>query len=875
MQKDIDKERGITILLGISVIRFAKIPNKKAGKSSAMSMKILRAAILADLIRQDFYPNFDTIIARIYRERIKNMDARKKQFGEESDVENAKRTDVKKRTVELLKNIFWGAIYALCGYFMGGAVLPFGALPFGVALLSASNRRVFYIYAGLCLSAWYSPQRVLLIGVYSALILTRLLVRALIDPPWGKSDGEKTIAEIYPKLFSEHIALRMSTSAVGAFAIGIYRITSGGFMYYDLYGTIISVVSAPIAVLLFSGFFVGDTKKYRQLAGLLALSSAVIFSFGDLKFYGVSLAVFGAMFMTLYLTRKGGTVMGVLSGALIGLVLSLDRVPLFALVALVAGIIFSMSPAFAISASLSVGVAWGVYTDGLGVLNGTLSGIVTAALIYGVADKLFLKDEIAKTKEYESDEGETAESGVSDSVAKVRLLDSAAFLDRARLEDARMQIEGTRESFASMSDALYTISQRIQSPNASDLHRICDNAFDSSCTSCPNKPECWGDRYRESNDALGRISAALHRKGTVGVEDCDGILLNNCSRLSDILSEINHNAYLHTKQILESDRTELFALDYGALADFISGSLSLPEGEYKTDSDLASKISKAISTLDIDYVGVIVWGERQRKIEIFANDRSALVENADKIEALVAEVCPFGIGDRKISEDKALLRLFETAAISVVTAERNMSAEHEDKYCGDTSGIFRTRAHRIYSFISDGMGSGREAALASGICGLFLRKFLSTGCSCESTLKLLNGFLKNRGSTSLYECSATVDLMELDLITKKATFYKSGASPTYVFRNGGLFKIRSHTVPIGIIKDIDVKKIDFTVDVGDLFVMISDGVIDGKEECPWLFDLLRGQGASASPERLADLIMKYAKAEGATDDLSVIVIKIA
>ena len=124
----------------------------------------------------------------------------------------------------------------------------------------------------------------------------------------------------------------------------------------------------------------------------------------------------------------------------------------------------------------------------------------------------------------------------------------------------------------------------------------------------------------------------------------------------------------------------------------------------------------------------------------------------------------------------------------------------------------------------------------------------------------------------------TVDLMELDLMEGRAYFYKSGAAPTYVFREDSLFKIRSRTVPMGILKDTDVRRIDFSIGHGDVIVMVSDGVTQLKEECPWLFDLLRSQGREGgrelSPERLADLVVKYAKEEGSNDDLSVLVIRV-
>ena len=64
------------------------------------------------------------------------------------------------------------------------------------------------------------------------------------------------------------------------------------------------------------------------------------------------------------------------------------------------------------------------------------------------------------------------------------------------------------------------------------------------------------------------------------------------------------------------------------------------------------------------------------------------------------------------------------------------------------------------------------------------------------------------------------------------------------------------------------------VHLGDTVVMVSDGVTQGREECPWLFDLLRAQGEDASVERIADLVVKYAKGEGASDDLSVLVMRI-
>lgn len=801
------------------------------------------------------------------------MDAKEKSISD-GNLSEGKRTDkeeAKRRAAAFLKNVLWGTLYAICAYFLGGAALPYGAMPLGVAFLSASDRRVFYIYAGLLLSAAGRQDRLLFFGVYTALLVIRLLVRFVIDPPWRGEErrlsGEKTVAEVYPYLFSEHIGLRMASSAVGAFAIGVYRLIEGGLTYYDMYGTVLSTLSAPLAVLLVGGFFSATANKYRRLLGYLAIAFGVVWAVGDRKLYGISLAAFGCMLVTLYLSRRGGTVLGILSGALIGLAISVESVPLFAFAGLVFGMLRPISVAFATISALSVALAWGIYIQGIGVLNGLASALVSASLIFGVLDKLFINKETSKKAvEIETAKRDRTEADSADSVSVAA--------ERERIKDIEKRIEGTKTGLSAVSEALYEISDKLQSPSASDLRQICDNAFDFCCGGCENKPRCWGDRYRETSAALGELCAVLHKNGSVELTEVDKPLSDNCERLPEILSQINHNASLHARQMLEGDRTELFALDYGAVAEMMGSALGYDAEEYETDGELWGKVFSALKKKALPVSGGCVFGKRQRKITLFGDDPTALAHRADEIAEAVREVCPFGLSEPLVDTDGGVLRLTERERLSVSSARRNMRAEGEEKYCGDTSGIFDGAEGRIYAFISDGMGSGRQAALTSGLCGLFIKKLLSEGSSCEGTLKLLNGFLRNRGSGSFGECSATVDLLELDMFTGNASFYKSGAAPTYVFRNGSLFKLRSHTVPMGIIKELDLRKIDFELSRGDLVVMVSDGVTDGREECPWLFDLLRSQGESADPERLAELVVKYAKAEGATDDISVLVLAV-
>ena len=105
-------------------------------------------------------------------------------------------------------------------------------------------------------------------------------------------------------------------------------------------------------------------------------------------------------------------------------------------------------------------------------------------------------------------------------------------------------------------------------------------------------------------------------------------------------------------------------------------------------------------------------------------------------------------------------------------------------------------------------------------------------------------------------------------------FVKSGAAPSFVVRDGRLFRLASKTVPIGILRALDAEMIRFTVEPGDTVVMLSDGVMAGFDEAPWLCDLLATPTIMAlSPKEIAERIVAAAATES-RDDITAAVIKV-
>lgn len=104
--------------------------------------------------------------------------------------------------------------------------------------------------------------------------------------------------------------------------------------------------------------------------------------------------------------------------------------------------------------------------------------------------------------------------------------------------------------------------------------------------------------------------------------------------------------------------------------------------------------------------------------------------------------------------------------------------------CGDSALDFDSADGRSYMLISDGMGSGHEAAITSRVAGIFMKRMLEAGSGINCTLELLNNFIRCRNA----ECFATIDLLEIDTLTAEARFIKSGAAPSYVIRRAACLR---------------------------------------------------------------------------------------
>lgn len=834
------------------------------------------------------------------------FEMREEDSGEGGGRERSARQMLSRRTVlALAKGIGLLALaflFARCEWFLS-------TRPFGLALLCAAEGGLGWIYGGFLLAA----LPILGTGIHpisavvaTATVLLRVAARMTIDLPWkrGEEPDVRSFDAFCKELFREHIALRMAIGSIAAFLTGLYRMVGGGYRVYDLLSSLFSLVALPIAVYLLGGLWqrgVSSLAGLRCVTTVLGTLGMIVLAFSGMSLYGISLSVFTALGATLWITHRKGISYGILGGLLFGLLIDPISAPLYAFAALSAGALRRVSVFMGALCALSVGMAWGFYVYGLGALSMLFPALLASSLLFCVLERLGLLpgrapledgtpplgDEVALPRKGESGAEEHADIRSDEMRAEEdRMSILRSSLAAERLHDEERKIEDLCGAFLSVSDLLRALTESSKYPSAEEFRRVCDRVCDEFCPSCVSCTQCWGSEYARMAGTLGHMADELHENGRVDVDAFPEEVRRRCKMSGAIFLRINEEAGELTAAYLKRERAGLLSADYSAAASlFRSASKGSPE-RYEIDNRKSRDGERFFAVNGVHPSRVAVsggrcgclyaWGVEERAVRALFSSDEKRREFLGTFGFLPSEpiLTPIPGGGGLCD-----LRVPATPRYRVRNAYVSRPSCHngrEEGLCGDSITVFESCDGRLFSLLSDGMGSGRRAAQLSGICTVFLQKMLTTGGDTGVILRMLNDFL---AAGAVGEVSATVDLLEIDLFTGEGTFWKSGAAPSFVYREGNLLRLSSRTAPVGILSETDVQKTAFRLYSGDVVVMLSDGVVDGHEDGEFLETMLDGtessEGLRRAAERIADARRYASPAEAEhLDDRSVILLSV-
>lgn len=763
--------------------------------------------------------------------------------------------------------LFYDLTLFAVGFLFSRCHLLFGARPLALALVAVLPVGVWSALFGVAIGS-------LTMGADGIIFAASATVTVFLRAALAFGDGEGR-----GSVFRESLLVRMSLAIIGGFLVAIYEILISSLTEASLLFGLSMIILPPILTFVFSGAFsagIGadelifssdnilalagkeEKEKYNliffRLSGLMLLFFVGL-SLGGVDIFGISLSYVFASLITLLVAKRFGALHGLATGFVSALGISGTLSVSFALAGLCAGIMFGFGTGYALIAGGAALCAWSSYAGGLsGFLSTMPEYVIASSLAIPILKSVGKSTPITQST---ADPATTSEDMVG-TMALAYQNKYSGCVDS--LECALSGMSAVMRDFEQSTDALL-------SPD--DYREIVTRVAERFCLGCGEESLCTRESIRpaiKNADIISKKLAAGQK-----ISDTD---INTDTEFCQISGEIAEaiNAEVAKREAQGFYHQSCNSADeYELICRLLNSARLTDDAERTVDDSLTATLTEILERHGFTGGTIRAFGERRRHFLVAGEDSDGSKITSPDLRRDIEAALGIRLGPAEFfRREKMVLMECEVRpklSVQIATAAR---AGDENEVSGDTISSLESSDDRFFALISDGMGSGEVAKKTSEFVSRFLSAALVAGASKEILLHILNHAIRARRE----ECSATVDLFELDLLSGEATILKSGAAPSYVKRGSSIFRIRSQTAPIGLLSSIDSEKIKVEVRPGDYVVMLSDGIADSMEDAPWLL-LMLGESAPENLTEYADKILSEAQKNAKTgDDMSVIVMKI-
>jgi len=398
--------------------------------------------------------------------------------------------------------------------------------------------------------------------------------------------------------------------------------------------------------------------------------------------------------------------------------------------------------------------------------------------------------------------------------------------------------------------------------------KLCEGCPDMACCGCMNtehaaaRAETVWD-CREADDAIWRDA----------LEELRGL---GCQRLYHLRQSMD---YLRQEDVVQRrsirralEQRSMLVTHLTAMAGAARRFAMLSGGESWWEDMTAGRIRRELSdrALPVRLLWVRrVNGHAQAAFELtFITGARKQAEDlcllAGRLIGAPMEVARVD-GDRVNLAEMPLLTV-QCASCCAVAGE---AAEYS--VCGDTVWYGRLQDGRWMTALSDGMGHGEKAALASRQTVELLRLCLDAGYTRHQTLTAVNGMMLLSGHGERF---TTVDLLTIDLWSGQAALDKLGAAGSWLYQQGTLRQLTGDALPLGILENIESRECGLRLMPGDAVILLSDGVEEAFPDRKELEETVWMALGEDTPEASARCIMEAASDGAGKDDQTVAVIRI-
>ncbi|SKA10981.1 stage II sporulation protein E [Selenihalanaerobacter shriftii] len=780
---------------------------------------------------------------------------------------------------ELVKKMFLELdilhiIYLCAGLIIGRASLSNELLPFGLSFLGLAIYQKIYKK-----EKWSRIVLFILsvyIGYYTILGWSWLLGKYLLSSLLFSLSAVYLLGN-QPKVSKVKFAALNGGVLLGLEIINLFL--SSNTLYNNLTYLLGAILVGILTLILIKGLsplFWNESKQNLKEINILALLitfSTIIIGLPNISIGVINLSRTFSNLVILMIALSGGSSVATIVGVVIGVFYSISNLyiieltGLYALTGLISGNFKKEGKAGVVTGFILTVLLYTIFLIDINSINSIIAESLLAGGILFLIPKRFiclLEDWIPGVANYN---------------------------DMSYEQEVKQKVMGRINEISDVFKELSNNFEKINASNSSqdnNLEELLSIITNQICVKCEYYNICWEQDFFKTYQRAIEVLSIAEKQGRILPERVNKVMQQDCKSpikfsetVNRFLERYETNNFWQQKL---TDSKEVIGNQLLGVSQLLEEMAVSLEVDTKFDNNLEEVIQSQLESRGIFIKKVAIDGTKD-DMQISLN-KSACSGEQECIKQVIPVLNQALDQSLKIGwsrcggslgEESCSLEIVPDNSYWVETGVAQVSPNHKE-VSGDDYKVVDIDNKEIVSIISDGMGSGKRAALESQTTVKLLEKLISVGFDKKLAIKIVNSTLLLRSTEEVF---ATVDINAIDCYTGQAEFIKVGSVPTFIKRNDRRVDIiKNSSLPIGIIDNIDIDLIQsLQLTPGDMIVMVTDGVLDshgdGIKQEEWMMRLLRNNLIN-DPQSLAEYILQQAveAKPKISDDMTVLVTKL-
>lgn len=754
--------------------------------------------------------------------------------------------------------------FSLIGFLLGRAVILDFLSPFGLAFIAVFALQEIgmgYVLAGTLLGVFSIGQKEILLKYFVSVLI--FVFFHLLSSRWRLN--KKAVAAVL--------------SALSNFTAGYFIFYIKNYYMYDLVMIIIESLLISLLVYVYDGAFpvLKNFKARKVMSSEEVVSVSILLAFcfvgADFTIYGLSIKNISMILLIMLFSYYGSAGTGAAIGIILGVIQSLSgsilpaAIGVYGLCGFLSGVLKNIGKIGSALAFILGNSLMTFYINGSTEVLIKFYEIFTVAVIFMAIPKSFMEKALSSKKIFASD-----------------LLKDKTYNKRFK-EYTTDKLNEVASVFDELAATLKDSVSGKEFYSQIDAAQILDQVVNKCCVTCGMCNNCWKRDFYKSYQYLFNFLTQIENEGSIKLESIPKAFRERCIKPEEMISSIRYFYDLYRNNLVwkkKINESRMIVCDQLREVSTVMSDLALQIGvDVNFNRNLEELIIVALDTQGVEVQDVVVAEvDNGISIDIKVPACGGKRNCIKHVIPIVNKVTNKKFVKRDMlcltkNHDQCSIRLKEAEKYQVVTGIAKATKSGE--ISGDNYSFIELKDSKFMLALSDGMGTGYKASVESGTTIRLLEKFLYAGFDKDLAVKTINSLLLMKSNEETY---ATIDLSVINQYNGEVEFVKVGAVSTFIKYEDHVDVIKVGSLPVGILKNVEMEFVRKKLQDGDFVIMVSDGILDSNQseinKERWLAEIIQNIN-TRNPQMMADEILNICiEANGGTacDDMTVMVAKI-